>query len=300
MTRLRFSGHDTFIVRTFWPKKGYDFINNGGNFGADDAVIELGVGKNMVSSISFWMKALGLYDEEKKDLTEVAHFLFGEHGVDPFLEDVGSIWLLHYLLVKSNYSSIYNLVFNELRKERSVFNKAQLNAFIKRKYTENSDNTYNENTANKDIGVLTRLYKQVDYQTITKDFEDEIVSLMIELELIKSSIEEEIKEGKNKKEKVEWFYLHGEDRSNLPPEILLFAILDNFEGAGNIAMKRLEIETNSPGMVFLLNKDALYKQLKAIEAIYPEITLSETAGNIVLVVPEGIDKWKILHDYYAN
>jgi hypothetical protein len=63
MSKLRFSGHDTFIVRTFWPKKGYDFIKNGGNFNAEDAVIDLGVGKNMVSSINFWMKALGLNEE---------------------------------------------------------------------------------------------------------------------------------------------------------------------------------------------------------------------------------------------
>jgi hypothetical protein len=26
MDKLRFSGHETFIARTFWPKKGYDFI----------------------------------------------------------------------------------------------------------------------------------------------------------------------------------------------------------------------------------------------------------------------------------
>lgn len=43
MSKLRFSGHDTFIVRTFWPKKGYDFIKNSGNFHAEDAVFDLSV-----------------------------------------------------------------------------------------------------------------------------------------------------------------------------------------------------------------------------------------------------------------
>ncbi len=299
MNKLKFSGHDTFIVRTFWPKKGYDFIINGGNFNAEEAVVDLGVGKNMVSSISFWMKSLGLVNENNKT-TDIAGFLLDDNGSDPFLEDIGSIWILHYLLVKSNYSSIYNLVFNELRKERSVFNKKQLIAFIKRKFSENNDNTFNQGTIEKDISVLLRLYSRVDFQSVSKDFEDEISSLMIGLDLISSTIEEEIKEGTNKREKVEWYHLHGENRPNLPVEIILFSILDNFEGAKNISLKRLEIEPNSPGMVFLLSRDALYTKLKELENSFPGIILSETAGNTILVLPDEMDKWNILKNYYAR
>jgi hypothetical protein len=48
MSNYRFSGHETFIIRSFWQKKGYDFLNNGGKFSDEDAVVKLGVGKNMV------------------------------------------------------------------------------------------------------------------------------------------------------------------------------------------------------------------------------------------------------------
>jgi hypothetical protein len=302
MSKLRFSGHDTFVVRSFWPKKGYDFVNNGGRFGSEEATIELGVGKNMVTSVQFWMKALGLLEEDNLTLTDFARFILDDNGVDPFLEDIGSIWLLHYFLVKSEYSSIYSLIFNELRKERSLFTKAQLAAFIKRKYSEIGDSSLNQNTIEKDISVFTRLYNKIDFQSISKDFEDEVSSLMLELELITSSIEEDIKEGSNKREKIEWFYLHGENRSSLPPEILLFTILDNYENQRNIGLKRLEVEPNSPGMVFLLSKDALYGQLKVIESLYPGIIVSETAGNTQLVLPDEIlaEKWEILRRYYAN
>ena len=124
---------------------------------------------------------------------------------------------------------------------------------------------------------------------------------MIELELITSSIEEEIKEGKNSREKLDWYHLHGENRDSLSSAILLFTILDNYMNLANIGLKRLEIEPNSPGMVFLLSKDSLYKKLKVLENLYPGIIVSETAGNTVLVIPEGIyDKWEILRNYYAN
>ena len=301
MNKLRFSGHDTFVIRSFWPKKGYDFINNGGRFTSDDAVVDLGVGKNMVSSIQFWMKALGLIDDKTNELTPFAHFLFNDDvGVDPYLEDIGSIWLLHYHLVKTEYSSIYSIIFNELRKERAFFNKNQLSAFIKRKYSEMGDNSLNQNTIDKDISVFTRLYKKIDYQSLSKDFEEEVNSLMIELELISSSIEDEIKEGKNRREKVDWYHLHGETRDSLPSAVLLFSILDNFKDIKNIGLKRLEIESNSPGMVFLLSKDALYKHLKDLEFKYPEIIVTETAGNTVVGFLETIDQWEIIRDYYAN
>ena len=59
MNKLRFSGHDTFVVRSYWPKKGCDFVKKGYKFSSEDAVVELGVGKNMVTSIQFWMKEIG-------------------------------------------------------------------------------------------------------------------------------------------------------------------------------------------------------------------------------------------------
>ena len=94
--------------------------------------------------------------------------------------------------------------------------------------------------------------------------------------------------------------MHGESRDNLPSAILLFAIIDNFVDSKNIAIRRLEIENNSPGLVFLMNRDALYKKLKELESLNVGISVSETAGNVILVLPEGIDKWEILRNYYGK
>ena len=45
--KLQFSGHESFICKHFWLKKGYDFIIHKGNFNDESAVIDLGVGKNI-------------------------------------------------------------------------------------------------------------------------------------------------------------------------------------------------------------------------------------------------------------
>ncbi|WP_340111013.1 DUF4007 family protein [Maribellus mangrovi] len=298
MNKLKFSGHETFVVRNFWPKKGYDFIINGGNFNADEAVVELGVGRNMVTSINFWMKALGLVDEKNGTPTQIANFLFGKNGVDPYLEDIASIWLLHYYLVKTDFSTIYQSVFNHFRKERASFKKSQLKAFIKRLYAEANDNRFNESTIDKDISVFCRLYNTPNFREIKKDYEDEVSGLMLELSLLHSTIEST--DGEKGKKKVEWFHLTAKSRKSLPYIITLFSILDQHEKSKSISFRRLEVEENSPGMVFLLNKDGLYEQLKEIEQNVDGTQLNESQGNINLILPENLDKWQLLKDYYAN
>src|SRR3990172_1924861 len=113
--KLTFSGHESFHCRTLWLKKGYDFISSDKKFNAPDAVVDLGVGKNMVSAINYWMKSFGLLKKENK-LSDIAVFIFGKNGVDPYLENPATLWLLHYHLVTESHASIYSLVFNDFRK----------------------------------------------------------------------------------------------------------------------------------------------------------------------------------------
>lgn len=98
--KYTFSGHESFPCKSLWLKKGYDFVNHERNFNAPDAVIDLGVGKNMVSSIRFWLKSFGLYDGEH--LSELADYLFDEvAGRDKYMEDLATLWLLHFTIVTS-------------------------------------------------------------------------------------------------------------------------------------------------------------------------------------------------------
>ena len=53
--KYTFSGHESFPCKTLWLKKGYNFVVQGRDFNAPEAVIHLGVGKNMVASIRYWL-----------------------------------------------------------------------------------------------------------------------------------------------------------------------------------------------------------------------------------------------------
>lgn len=156
MSKLYFSGHETFYCRNSWLKKGFDHVHAGHKFD-DKAVIDLGVGKNMVVSIRFWLKAFGLTDENDA-LQKLATKVFDSRkGFDPFCEDIGTIWLLHFYLVTHKRSSIYNLIFNDFRKQRVELNREHLLQYLEQSCNRNGV-VVNKNSLKKDITVFLGNY----------------------------------------------------------------------------------------------------------------------------------------------
>ncbi|MBM3939200.1 MAG: DUF4007 family protein, partial [Sphingomonadales bacterium] len=220
--KLQFSGHDSFVCKHLWLKKGYDYLLDNKSFSSESAVVDLGVGKNMVNSISYWLKSFGLIDEKGKP-NELSQYIFGKrNGVDPYIENLGTIWLLHYKLIETNKASIYNLVFNQFRKGRSEFTREQLLTFVKRLLDAERLKGFNANTVNNDIGVFFRTYLKPYYKESKIDIEEDFSSLLIDLDLINVHKAENA-EGKL----VDWYKVENKVQADLPAEIVLYTILDN-------------------------------------------------------------------------
>mgnify|MGYP003650674295 CR=1 FL=1 len=274
---MRFSGHESFHCRSLWLKKGYDHLIAGNEF-KDEAPILLGVGKNMVASIRYWIKSFGLVDTEKEEIKPIADKIFGENGWDPYLEDEGTLWLLHYWVVTQGYASIFSIVFNELRKRKPLFTIDNFIDLVK----ELGDKT-SENSLRKDFQALTRTYVSKDNN---KDLEDSYSGLLTELNLVnehKSGLEiEAIK------------------RPNIPLPILLHCIMDSCDENNSISFETLYSQNNSVGTVFALSREGLNELLESLNDEFPEITYSNEAGIRELQFKKSIDSIKILKKYYAN
>lgn len=104
VTAYRISGHESFPCRYSWLPKAVRGLNDNAKLFSDDeqAMVALGVGKNMVRSIRFWIHATGVAAPETKgngySLTDVGRVLLGDRGLDPFLEDSSTLWLMHWNL----------------------------------------------------------------------------------------------------------------------------------------------------------------------------------------------------------
>ena len=99
-----FSGHETFPLRYGWLEKSFQAIvsNSENPFNAEDSIAQFGVGRNMVSAIKHWALATGfaVSTENQLAVSDYARSIM-DKSKDPFLENVTSIWKIHYELVKS-------------------------------------------------------------------------------------------------------------------------------------------------------------------------------------------------------
>ncbi len=281
--RYTFSGHESFYCKSLWLKKGYDFVKSNNSFNEQNAVVDLGVGKNMVSAIRYWLRAFGLLEEN--DLKEIADFLFDERkGKDPYIEDLGTLWLLHYCLVKTKLASIYNLFFIDFQKEKNnEFTKEQLQIFLKCKNAETAyAHLYNENTVKRDIGVLLQNYVISQSNKQNEDFS----ALLLGLNLIRQS------QSDNK-----IFYFNRKGKSELVPEILLYALIDNKKEEKIISFDSLM----DIALIFCLSKTELIDAILNLVEKHPQLLRYTDDGGIKqLFFLKEINKKEVLEKYYTK
>lgn len=276
-----FSGHESFPCKSLWLKKGYDFLVHEFNFNSPDAVVQLGVGKNMVFSIRFWMRAFML--TSKEELTPIAHYIFNNlNGVDPFIEDLGTLWLLHFLLVTGEEASIYNWVFLRLQKERKEFTRNQLVNTVRRYMIEaERAKSFNENTTKKDVAVLLQNYVEPQNAHSNEDY----TALLLDLNLIRTA-----DEGKS-------YQFNIEGKRQLPLEIFIYAIIKWKEE--NLSMDFSSIQDLS--LVFCLSDMETISLLQQASETYPELLhYSDVAGVKQLQFLKDCKAQDFLDKYYSH
>ncbi len=287
-TKPTFSGHESFACRQFWLKKAYDYVAiRRGSFSDPDAVVHLGVGKNMVTSIQYWARAFGVLDDDLRP-SNLANYLFGEGGKDPYLEDIGSLFLLHYSLVATGRATIFSLAFNEFRKERLEFTREHLQRFLNRKCEEYEVNVSNK-TIERDASTFIRTYLQPE--RTSRNVEDDYSGLLIDLALLEQIKQPRAAGG-------EHYRFENREREHLPAEIILFTILEQNHG-NSVSFSNLLTQENNAGLVFALTSDGLLRKINEIVERYDGITLADNAGVRELQFVDRPDPWQVLNRYYT-
>lgn len=285
--KTSFSGHESFPCKSLWLKKGYDFVRDGGNFAAPDAVVKLGVGKNMVAAIRYWLRAFGLLSSDR--LTEMAHFLFDDdQGRDPFAEDLGTLWLLHHQLLTTHEATLYDWCFVQQQRERKTFDREQLQRLVKRIFAEQAElaglaadkSTLNLATLNKDIGVLLQNYVS-SHRTQSSE---EYTALLLDLQLLVSH------DGKS-------FAFNTDRKPPLPHAILLYALLCEGEEKMTLDFPQLQ----RVALRFCMTDGALITALQQLQQVYPHLVqYNDTAGMRQLHFSQQLSPTQVLVSYYDH
>jgi hypothetical protein len=271
----KFSGHETFPLRYGWLKKAYDAVadaektsNNKSVFLDDDVIARFGVGKNMVASMRHWASAVGIINGSGTQTTALGNRLFAENGLDPYLENPSTLWLIHWHLSGRPEKTTWFWAFNYFHGES--FERDHLVTGLDKVAKDRSWNRVATATIRRDVECFVRTYaaKKPSNKTI---YEDALESPLAELGLIKPI-------GKR-----DGFRLVRGSKSSLGVGVFLYALIDFWErfspNTNTLSFEAVAHEPGSPGRVFLLNENDLFDYLVEInEYTHEAYSWSETAG----------------------
>lgn len=314
----KFSGHETFPLRYGWLYKSVNLLNKktklstSNNEDVQDAIVELGVGKNMVNAIRYWSEACSVVKTQKNDasqsLTDIGKYLFlssdtlssrssASTANDPFLEKTGSIWLIHFLLnfdedVLTSYRYFFNL------SPMQNFEKEKLTYDISHDINSLCGKEVNDSTIKKDVDCFLQSYARKASSIGKKSGyigEDHFASPLIELGLIKDL-------GKGAYSSLL------EERTSLPTEIFSYALLrflKEIKRAETVGFDSLLSDQCSPGKIFRLSERGLGIQLDNAVKKYPELLVeTDTQGmrqvRLMKNFSENENFHFILDDYYRG
>lgn len=290
-TKTAFGRHETFALRYGWLPKGYQAATKYPKIFLEDiSTVELGVGKNMVKSIRYWLRATQMMDAE--DLpTQLGEFLLEENtGVDPFLEDEASLWLIHWLLSSNAHlATAWYWFFNYF--QRTEFTSEEvvtsLNDFVKERVSAKPA----LGTLKNDAMMVLRMYCAP--QAIGRlAYEDSLDAPLSMLGLLSHVSNNKVYQSRQSAQ------------IGLPDAIVAFAlaqVVEEVDGA-SVPIEELMYSDNeriSLGGIFRLTEGEFVARLERICAMYPgHYEIRDTAGISQLYILSKPEPIVFLVDHY--
>ena len=277
-----FGRHQTFPLRLGWlPKAARAVVDNPDIFAAESAIAELGVGKNMVHSIRYWAETAGVlqFQGTRASLTDFGERVFGEDGLDPFLEDESTLWLLHWNMVsRPNQFAAGFWFFNRFHKPE--FGERGAAAALAESAAAVGA-APSADLLKRDIKVLMQMYARrggdegFDEENLETPFP--ALGMIFHHEGDVRRYEEN---GARRTEKV--YRSVAAARPGLQPSVLAFAVADAFASTGDAVLQVRELTGGGRpefGALFRLTEDDLLEKLNAAAKAPPRFfTLQESAG----------------------
>lgn len=270
--RPTFSGHETFPLRYGWLQKAFEAVDQAES-GVDavhvfrDAmsIARFGVGRNMVGSLRYWASGAGILSSETEEGLAVdwlGDLLFGKDGIDPYLEEDGSLWLLHWHLASRPRLTSFYWLFNEYA--GGIFTRKDIVRPLLALAEDAGWQRVADATVDRDIQCLLRTYVGGRGENEAGD------SILAELGLIRPL-------GQSR------YSIPRGQKPSLPDSVFLLALWEfwnvNAPDRSTLSYEAVAFHGGAPGRVFSLDESALVERLEGLErSSRGALAWSETAG----------------------
>lgn len=261
----RFSGHETFACRYAWLPKAYRALSVNPSLFLDEdaAIVDLGLGKNMVRSLRFWVENAGLAvpDADRNlRLTDFAHAIFGPDGLDPYLEDVRTLWLLHWNLSSRSESPVFAWRYLLNQWPYPEFTRSEaLSAFARE--SKQLGYSHSPVTLSQHLDVFLHTYHPARAKAAA--IEDSLDGPLVELSLIQAVGEKKGDGGRW--EKV--YAFRREPKPEITAEVFEYCLADFWArfrpNEQTLTLREVTLGICSPGQVFKLPEEEVRARLEA-------------------------------------
>ena len=255
-----FSGHETFPLRYGWLQKAFEAVNQAQSpkdavhvFRDPDSIARFGVGRNMVGAIRYWATGTGVLKEtdEGLEVSWLGNMLFGEGGIDPYLEEDSSLWLLHWHLAGRTRLTSAFWLFNEFRGS-SFVRKDIVSELLKL-----ARGRFAPTTVDRDLQCLLRTYLGGRGSSEAGD------SILAELGLIHPLDRHRSRLSRGRK-------------PSLPESVFIFCLnefwSDCADGQNTMSFENVSYAPRSPGRVSSWTKTTSLNDSKDLTWSLPEIS----------------------------
>lgn len=278
---MAFGQHQSFYLRERWLSKGIKEIDKDETFLSNKSNFEkIGLGKNMFSSLKFWMGATKIIKEDKRliSLTKLGKLIY---TYDKFITNNFTKLLIHYNLStnenhKNKYSStVIYWLFNEFNE--TVFNKEVASEQLFRWVDHNISREIKRNSLDRDLSMALQLYT---IQNFTGDPEEVAISPLSKLHLVKRDDKRYVKSEMHIQE--------------IPAEIIMVYLIDycNKTKSNYITIDEMMNAKGSIGKVLNLSRSTLINKLDELmdkkDTEY-KVTFTRTNNLDTVTFPENLD-----------
>jgi len=299
--KYKFSGHQTFAFRYGWLEKGVRGVADHRDlFSRDDALVVLGVGKNMVESIRHWSQVAQLIEpspdagrnaSRSLQPTAIARKLLLNGAWDPFLEDDASLWLIHWLIATNpSIGTAWQLLFSKYN--RPDFTRREITNYV-HDFVAKEGLKVSDSVIARDIDCLLRTYVVGGGSKKQAVAEESFACPLLQLNLIQPSPDGEL-----------YRFAIG-PKPSLPAPVFAYALHEHF-GCRENRIETMSIQEclygeGSPGQIFKLDENSLVEYVEALEdTMGGSVILDETAGLKQIYRRQTFDPVKILDNYYGR
>jgi len=300
--KYKFSGHQTFAFRYGWLEKGVREVKGRpALFSEAGALVQLGVGKNMVSSIKHWCLVTQMVEPEtrvRRATTRVLRpthlaerLLLGSEPWDPYLEHDGTLWLLHWLLVSNpEIGTTWQLLFSKLH--RPDFTKRELIDFVVR-FAQRNEIKAKETVIARDVECFLHTYVAgVPGRKLTSP-EEGFSCPLLELGLIQSTPDGE------------YYRFSVGPKPSLPASVFGFALCEYFRrsraGQKTMSIQDCLYGEESPGQAFKLDENSVVSYVESLQEVTDgAFALDETAGLKLIYRKRNLEPSEVLASLYSG